>query len=49
MDFEIQIEKLGTLEGIFGFYKYLVDIYGLKKHALLGSSSANTGVKSYSE
>ncbi|TFF90725.1 MAG: hypothetical protein EU548_01575, partial [Promethearchaeota archaeon] len=48
MEFDIHIEKLGTLEDIFGFYKYLVDKYGLKKHALLESSSANTNETLYS-
>ncbi len=42
MEFGIHIEKIGELTDIFGFYKYLVDRYHLKKHALLESSAANT-------
>ncbi len=42
MDFDIHIEKIGNLKDIFGFYKYLVGKYDLKKHALLESASANT-------
>lgn len=48
MEFDIHIEKIGELDDIFGFYKYLVDKYGLKKHALLESSSANTNETLYS-
>ena len=35
MEFDIHIEKIGQLDDIFGFYKYLVKKYDLKKHALL--------------
>ena len=43
MEFDIHIEKIGQLDGdIFGFYKYLVKSYDLKKHVLLESSSENT-------
>ena len=48
MEFDIHIEKIGELDDIFGFYKYLVDKYDLKKHALLESSSANTNETLYS-
>ncbi len=36
LDFDIHIEKLGALnlKKIFGFYKYLVEKYNLKKHVL---------------
>jgi anthranilate synthase component 1 len=48
MEFDIHIEKIGELDDIFGFYKYLVDKYDLKKHALLESSSENTKETLYS-
>lgn len=48
MEFDIHIEKIGELDDIFGFYKYLVDKFNLKKHALLESSSANTNETLYS-
>lgn len=48
MEFDIHIEKIGELDDIFGFYKYLVDKYDLKKHALLESSSANANETLYS-
>ncbi|TFG12593.1 MAG: anthranilate synthase component I family protein [Promethearchaeota archaeon] len=50
LDFDIHIEKLGSLnsENIFGFYKYLVNKYDLKNHALLESASENTKETLYS-
>jgi len=48
MEFDIHIEKIGELEDIFGFYKYLVARYDLKKHVLLESSSENTNETLYS-
>lgn len=44
MEFDIHIEKLGAINSIdiFGFYKYLVNKYDLKNHALLESASENT-------
>jgi anthranilate synthase component 1 len=48
LEFDIHIEKIGELDDIFGFYKYLVDKYDLKKHALLESSSENTKETLYS-
>ena len=48
MDFDIHIEKIGELDNIFTFYKYLVKRYDLKKHALLESTSANTRETLYS-
>jgi anthranilate synthase component 1 len=50
LDFDIHIEKLGPLnsENIFGFYKYLVNKYDLKNHALLESASENTKEALYS-
>jgi len=48
MEFDIHIEKIGNLHDIFGFYKYLVERYNLRKHALLESSSANTNETLYS-
>ena len=42
MEFDIHIEKIGTLDDIFGFYKYLINKDDLKKHALLESASENT-------
>ncbi|MBN1217033.1 MAG: anthranilate synthase component I family protein [Candidatus Lokiarchaeota archaeon] len=48
MEFDIHIEKIGELDNIFGFYKYLVDKYDLKKHALLESSSENKNETLYS-
>ncbi len=48
MDFDIHIEKIGELNDIFGFYKYLVEKYDLKKHALLESASENTKETLYS-
>ena len=48
MEFDIHIEKIGILNDIFGFYKYLVNRYDLKKHALLESASENTKETLYS-
>ena len=48
MEFDIHIEKIGTLNDIFGFYKSLIDKYDLKKHALLESASENTKETLYS-
>jgi anthranilate synthase component 1 len=48
MEFDIHIEKIGELSDIFGFYKYLVDRYDFKKHALLESSATNTNETLYS-
>ncbi len=48
MEFDIHIEKIGQLDDIFGFYKYLVKKYDLKKHALLESASENTKETLYS-
>lgn len=48
MEFDIHIEKIGELDDIFGFYKYLVAKYDLKKHVLLESSSENTNETLYS-
>ncbi|MHA1255224.1 MAG: anthranilate synthase component I family protein [Promethearchaeota archaeon] len=48
MEFDIHIEKIGELDNIFGFYKYLVGKYGLKKHALLESASESTKETLYS-
>ena len=48
MEFDIHIEKIGELDDIFGFYKYLVTHYDLKKHVLLESSSENTNEALYS-
>ncbi|MBD3212753.1 MAG: anthranilate synthase component I [Candidatus Lokiarchaeota archaeon] len=42
MDFDIHIEKVGILNDIFGFYKYLISEKGLENHALLESSARNT-------
>jgi len=48
MEFDIHIEKIGQLDDIFGFYKYLVSRYDLKKHALLESASESTKETLYS-
>ncbi|TFF99039.1 MAG: anthranilate synthase component I family protein [Promethearchaeota archaeon] len=48
MEFDIHIEKIGQLDDIFGFYKYLVSRYELKKHALLESASESTKETLYS-
>jgi len=48
MEFDIHIEKIGELDDIFGFYKYLVKKYDLRKHALLESASENTKETLYS-
>ncbi|MFO8019847.1 MAG: anthranilate synthase component I family protein [Promethearchaeia archaeon] len=48
MNFDIHIEQIGTLGNIFGFYKYLVNKYDLKHHALLESSETNTNETLYS-
>ncbi|TFG24427.1 MAG: anthranilate synthase component I family protein, partial [Promethearchaeota archaeon] len=50
MEFDIHIEKLGFISNsnIFGFYKYLVNLYDLKKHALLESASESTKETLYS-
>ncbi|MHA1783705.1 MAG: anthranilate synthase component I family protein [Promethearchaeota archaeon] len=44
MNFDIHVEKIGSLSNsnIFHFYKYLVNKYDLKYHALLESASLNT-------
>jgi anthranilate synthase component 1 len=42
MEFDIHIEKLGEVNNIFGFYKYLISKYNLKNHVLLESASENT-------
>ena len=41
LEFDIHIEKLGAINSanIFEFYKYLVNKYDLKNHALLESAS----------
>ena len=48
MEFDIHIEKIGTLDDIFGFYKYLVKKDDLQKHVLLESASENTKESLYS-
>ncbi len=48
MEFDIHIERIGELDNIFGFYKYLVNKYDLKNHALLESASENTKETLYS-
>ncbi|MFX0186436.1 MAG: anthranilate synthase component I family protein [Candidatus Hodarchaeota archaeon] len=48
MEFDIHIEKIGHLDNIFSFYKYLVKKYDLKKHVLLESASENTKETLYS-
>jgi anthranilate synthase component 1 len=48
MEFDIHIEKIGTLDDIFGFYKYLVKKDDLKKHVLLESASETTKDALYS-
>jgi len=48
VEFDIHIERIGTLDDIFGFYKYLVKKDDLKKHALLESASENTKEALYS-
>ncbi|MBD3341477.1 MAG: anthranilate synthase component I [Candidatus Lokiarchaeota archaeon] len=48
MEFDIHIEKIGELDDIFSFYKYLVDKYDLKNHALLESSAINVNETLYS-
>ena len=50
LEFDIHIEKLGAINSadIFGFYKYLVNRYDLKKHALLEFASENTKETLYS-
>ena len=48
MEFDIHIEKVGQLNDIFGFYKYLVNKNDLKKHVLLESASENTKETLYS-
>jgi len=48
MEFDIHIERIGELDNIFGFYKYLVNKYDLKNHALLESASENTKEALYS-
>jgi anthranilate synthase component 1 len=48
MEFDIHIEKIGELENIFGFYKFLVNQYDLRKHALLESSSSHNNDTLYS-
>ncbi|MFX1388400.1 MAG: anthranilate synthase component I family protein [Promethearchaeota archaeon] len=48
MEFDIHIEKIGELDNIFDFYKYLVKRYDLKKHVLLESASENTKETLYS-
>jgi anthranilate synthase component 1 len=48
LEFDIHIEKIGTLDDIFGFYKYLVKKDDLEKHILLESASENTKESLYS-
>ena len=48
MEFDIHIEKIGQLNDIFGFYKYLVNKNDLKKHVLLESASDNEKETLYS-
>ncbi len=48
MDFDIHIEKIGELDNIFNFYKYLIEKYDFKKHVLLESSSGNSNETLYS-
>ncbi len=48
MEFDIHIEKIGELNDIFGFYKYLVNKYDLKNHVLLESASESTKEALYS-
>ena len=48
MEFDIHIERIGELNNIFGFYKYLVNKNDLKNHALLESASENTKETLYS-
>ena len=48
MEFDIHIEKIGELDNIFGFYKYLVERDDLSKHALLESASESTKETLYS-
>ena len=48
MEFDIHIEKIGELDDIFGFYKYLVKKDNLQKHVLLESASENTKESLYS-
>ena len=48
MEFDIHIERIGELDNIFGFYKYLINKYDLKNHALLESASENTKEALYS-
>ncbi|MFX1426263.1 MAG: anthranilate synthase component I family protein [Promethearchaeota archaeon] len=48
MEFDIHIEKIGELDNIFTFYKFLVEKYELKKHVLLESASENTKKTLYS-
>jgi anthranilate synthase component 1 len=48
MEFDIHIERIGEINNIFDFYKYLVNRYDLKKHILLESASENTKETLYS-
>ncbi|MFX1278422.1 MAG: anthranilate synthase component I family protein [Promethearchaeota archaeon] len=48
MEFDIHIEKIGELDNIFAFYKFLVKKYELRKHVLLESASENTKKTLYS-
>lgn len=48
MNFDIHIEQIGTLDDIFGFYKYLVKKYNLTSHALLESSETTSNDTLYS-
>ena len=43
-NFDIHIEKLGSINSgnVFGLYKYLVQKYNLKNHALLESASESS-------
>ncbi|MFW9875576.1 MAG: anthranilate synthase component I family protein [Candidatus Thorarchaeota archaeon] len=48
MEFDIHIEKIGELDNIFAFYKYLVEKDDLRKHVLLESASGNMKETLYS-
>ena len=48
MEFDIHIEKIGQLDDIFKFYKYLVKKFDLKKHVLLESASEDKKETLYS-
>ena len=48
MEFDIHIEKIGILDDVYEFYKYLVERNDLKNHALLESASESTKEALYS-